>query len=47
MKTALYARVSTADQDPENQLIELRRFAAANEWAQVEEFAIDPIRWTV
>lgn len=38
MKTALYARVSTADQDPENQLIELRRFAAANGWAHVEEF---------
>jgi len=36
--TALYARVSTADQDPENQLIELRRFAAAHDWKNVEEF---------
>lgn len=36
--TALYARVSTADQDPENQLIELRRYAAAREWMNIEEF---------
>lgn len=35
---ALYARVSTADQTPENQLIELRKFAAARGFAEVEEF---------
>jgi DNA invertase Pin-like site-specific DNA recombinase len=29
MKAALYARVSTFDQEPENQLQELRRYAAA------------------
>jgi DNA invertase Pin-like site-specific DNA recombinase len=26
MKAALYARVSTLDQQPENQLLELRRY---------------------
>ena len=29
MKTAIYARVSTFDQQPENQLAELRRYVAA------------------
>ncbi len=29
MKAALYARVSTLDQEPENQLVELRRYAVA------------------
>jgi predicted site-specific integrase-resolvase len=29
MKAALYARVSTLDQEPENQLQELRRYAVA------------------
>lgn len=37
MKAALYARVSTSDQEPENQLAELRRYAAARGW-QVTEF---------
>lgn len=34
MKAALYARVSTKDkgQDVENQLVELRRFAASQDW---------------
>ena len=33
MKTAIYARVSTFDQEPENQLQELRRYIAARGWA--------------
>jgi DNA invertase Pin-like site-specific DNA recombinase len=32
MKAAIYARVSTFDQEPENQLAELRRYADAREW---------------
>ena len=32
MKAALYARVSTTEQEPENQLAELRRYAAARGW---------------
>jgi len=32
MRAAIYARVSTFDQEPENQLIELRRFAVARGW---------------
>jgi DNA invertase Pin-like site-specific DNA recombinase len=32
MRAALYARVSTLDQEPENQLEELRRYAAARGW---------------
>ena len=40
MTCAIYARVSTSDkgQNPENQLQELRRFAATQGWAVVEEF---------
>jgi DNA invertase Pin-like site-specific DNA recombinase len=38
MKLALYARVSTADQTTDNQLIELRRYADARGWTIVEEF---------
>ncbi len=37
MKAALYARVSKDDQHPENQLIELRRFAESRKW-EFEEF---------
>jgi DNA invertase Pin-like site-specific DNA recombinase len=33
MKAAIYARVSTFDQEPENQLAELRRYAAARGWS--------------
>lgn len=33
---AIYARVSTFDQEPENQLTELRRYAAARGWTVVE-----------
>jgi DNA invertase Pin-like site-specific DNA recombinase len=32
MKAAIYARVSTLDQEPENQLAELRRYAEARDW---------------
>ena len=37
MKAALYARVSTLDQEPENQLAELRRYVDARGWT-AEEF---------
>ena len=36
MKAAIYARVSTFDQEPENQLVELRRYAEARGWTSVE-----------
>src|SRR5439155_23202668 len=36
MRSAIYARVSTFDQEPENQLAELRRYAAAREWTAAE-----------
>ena len=36
MKAAIYARVSTLDQEPENQLQELRRYAGARGWTAVE-----------
>ena len=36
MKAALYARVSTLDQNPENQLAEIRRYAAARGWETSE-----------
>jgi DNA invertase Pin-like site-specific DNA recombinase len=36
MRAALYARVSTFDQEPENQLVELRRYVAARGWTAVE-----------
>ena len=32
MKTAIYARVNTLDQEPENHLVELQRYAAARGW---------------
>ena len=35
-RAALYARVSTLDQEPENQLAELRRYVEARGWAAVE-----------
>ena len=37
-KAAVYARVSTADQDTENQLIELRRYIDARGWALTSEY---------
>jgi len=36
MKTALYARVSTLDQEADNQLCELRRYADARGWTAEE-----------
>src|ERR1700738_4152287 len=35
MKAAIYARVSTVDQEPENQLQELRRYCEARGWTSV------------
>ncbi len=37
MRAAVYARVSTFDQEPENQVAELHRFAAARGW-QVQDY---------
>ena len=36
VRAALYARVSTTEQTPENQLVALRAFAAARDWQAVE-----------
>jgi DNA invertase Pin-like site-specific DNA recombinase len=36
MRCALYARVSTFDQEPENQLQEMRRYVEARGWTAVE-----------
>jgi DNA invertase Pin-like site-specific DNA recombinase len=36
MKVAIYAFVSTLDQEPENQLQELRRYVQARGWTAVE-----------
>ncbi len=36
MKAAIYARVSTLEQEPENQLQELRRYVQARDWMAVE-----------
>ena len=36
MKAAIYVRVSTVDQEPENQLRELRQYIAARGWTAVE-----------
>ena len=36
MKAAIYARVSTVDQEPENQLQELRRYVEARGWTSTE-----------
>ncbi len=36
MKAAIYARVSTLDQEPENQLQELRRYVQARGWTSQE-----------
>src|SRR6202043_3442906 len=36
MKAAIYARVSTFDQEPENQLQELRRYCVARGWTSIE-----------
>jgi DNA invertase Pin-like site-specific DNA recombinase len=36
MRAAIYARVSTFDQEPENQLQELRRYVEARGWSAKE-----------
>src|SRR5262249_22475786 len=36
MRCAIYGRVSTLDQEPENQLAELRRYTAARGWTAAE-----------
>jgi DNA invertase Pin-like site-specific DNA recombinase len=36
MRAAIYARVSTFDQEPENQLAELRRYVEARAWSATE-----------
>ncbi len=36
MRAVLYGRVSTFDQEPENQLAELRRYAGARGWTSAE-----------
>ena len=38
MKAAIYSRVSTRDQDNENQLLQLRQFAASQGWELVGEY---------
>ena len=38
MRAAIYARVSTLDQHPENQLAELRRYVAARGWDAAVEY---------
>ncbi len=37
-KVGIYARVSTKDQEPLNQLLELRRYTEARGWTIIEEF---------
>jgi DNA invertase Pin-like site-specific DNA recombinase len=36
VRTAIYARVSTLDQEPENQLAEVRRYVGARQWTSAE-----------
>jgi hypothetical protein len=38
MRAAIYARVSTFEQEPENQLAELRRYVAARGWTHATEY---------
>lgn len=38
MRVAIYARVSTFDQEPENQLRELQRYVAARGWTIYAEY---------
>jgi DNA invertase Pin-like site-specific DNA recombinase len=38
MRVAIYARVSTFDQEPENQLLELRRYVDARGWTAAAEY---------
>jgi DNA invertase Pin-like site-specific DNA recombinase len=45
LRAALYARVSTTDQDATNQLLELRRYAAARGW-EVSEYVDEGVSGT-
>jgi DNA invertase Pin-like site-specific DNA recombinase len=36
MRAGIYARVSTLDQEPENQLAEVRRYVEARGWTAIE-----------
>ena len=38
MKAAIYARVSTKDQDNQNQLLQLRQFAGSQDWEVTAEY---------
>ena len=38
IRSAVYARVSTLDQEPENQLAELRRYVRARSWPAATEY---------
>lgn len=38
MRSSVYARVSTIDQEPENQLAEIRRYVSARGWTSTTEF---------
>ena len=38
MRAAVYARVSTADQTAENQLLEVRRYVEARGWTMAQEY---------
>ncbi len=38
IRSAIYARVSTLDQEPENQLAELRRYVRARSWPPAVEY---------
>jgi DNA invertase Pin-like site-specific DNA recombinase len=38
MRVGIYARVSTLDQEPENQLLELRRYVEARGWTIATEY---------
>jgi DNA invertase Pin-like site-specific DNA recombinase len=38
VRAAIYARVSTLDQQPENQLAEFRRYVAARGWEAAVEY---------
>ena len=38
MRAAIYARVSTREQDNQNQLLQLRQFAATQGWTIIAEY---------
>ena len=44
MRVAIYVRVSRLDQQPENQIQELRRYVAARGW-EAREFVVGVVCW--